>query len=139
MKTIKSKTAFIVYSLNALVWYGFGISYLFANEITSYHKQAIGVDWAGLAPGVKTLLLVLMKGTGDAVLVGAISFTFLLLIPFRKGDKWVKWALLCIGMAIWIPMLIGSIWIYTATGAPSPWQLNLVMLVLLLVAFILSW
>jgi hypothetical protein len=29
--------------------------------------------------------------------------------------------------------------VYTSTGAASPWQLNLVMLIALLAAFILSW
>jgi hypothetical protein len=139
MKSIKRKIAFALFSLTALLWYGFGLYYIFASEIAAYHKQAIGVDWTTLAPGVKTMMLVLMKGTGDALFVGAVSMTFLLLIPFRRGENWTKWALLCVGLAIWVPMLIGAIWVYTSTGAASPWQMNLVMLIVLLAAFILSW
>jgi len=139
MSTIKRKIAFALYALTALLWYGVGLYYIFSTEIAAYHKQAIGVDWAGLAPGVKTLLLVLMKGTGDALFVAAVAMTFLLLIPFRRGEKWAKWAMLCVGLAVWVPMLIGAIWVYTSTGAASPWQANSAMLIALLVAFALSW
>ncbi len=139
MKTVRRKIAFALFSLTALAWYGVGLYYLFSPEIAAYHKQAIGVDWASLAPGVKTIILALMKGTGDALFVGAVAMTFFLLIPFRRSEKWAKWAMLSVGLAIWVPMLIGAIWVYTSTGAASPWQANLIMLIVLLVAFFLSW
>ncbi len=135
---MKKNIAFALFLVNIITCYLVGLHYLIKNKMTSYHMKVIGVPWEDLAPGVKTLMHVLKKGIGDALLVGAISMTFILLIPFRREEEWSSWALLCIGLAIWIPMLVGSIYVYRKTGAPSPWQANIGLTAIILVGFFLS-
>lgn len=115
-----------------------GLVYLAAKEITFYHKAVIGVEWATLPAGVQTLLIVLMKGTGDAVLVTGVSIAILTWIPLRQGHNWSRWAILTVGLTCLLPMLAGALYLAITTGAPSPWWLNAVLVASLLASFILS-
>ncbi|MEW6264066.1 MAG: hypothetical protein AB1641_13410 [Thermodesulfobacteriota bacterium] len=135
--SLKRRIAFILNSIIALVGFVIGASYLAKSEITSYHKQVIGVDWAGLVPGVQKLLIILMKGTGDAAVVTALALAFFLIVPFRRGENWSRWAILTVGLAFLLPMLFGSIYLASTTGASSPWWLNATLLTFLLVGFFL--
>lgn len=136
--TTSKKIAFSLYSIIILVALAIGIQYLLSSDITSYHRQVIGTDWNSLAPGVQTLLLILMKGTGDAAFVCGVSMAILLLVPFRKGDNWSRWALVVVGLSCFLPMLVGAIYVVSTTGASSPWWLNAIMIVLLFLGFFLS-
>lgn len=115
-----------------------GIVYLARREVTYYHKEVIGVEWETLAPGVQTMLLVLMKGTGVAVLVTGLTIAILTWIPVRQGQKWSRWATLGVGLACLIPMLLGASYLAVTTGAPSPWWLNAVLIASLFGGFFLS-
>jgi hypothetical protein len=115
-----------------------GLSYIVRPDMTHYHLEVIGVDWSSLAPGVQTLLLVLMKGTGDAALTASLAIALFLLIPFRRGESWSRWAILLVGLTLLVPMLIGAVYLAFTTGASSPWWLNAGALVILLAGFFLS-
>lgn len=136
--TLRCKIAFGLNGLVVLVGLLLGASYLIRSDITSYHKEVIGVDWAGLAPGVQKLLIILMKGTGDAALVGALAIGLFLGVPYRRGENWSRWAILLVGLALLVPMLIGAVYLASTTGASSPWWLNAILMLLLLAAFLLS-
>ncbi|MBU3069194.1 hypothetical protein KOI40_05135 [Aestuariicella sp. G3-2] len=115
-----------------------GVLYLAATELTDYHKAVIGVDIDSIAPGAKLLLFILMKGTGDAVLITGISILFITLVPLKKGENWARWAILTIGLTCYIPMFGGAAYLASTTGAPSPWWLNFLLIALLFVGFFLS-
>ena len=116
-----------------------GVLYLFSSEITYYHKEIIGVAWETLAPGVQTLLIILLKGTGDAALVTGVTIAILTFIPFRRQrEPWSRWAILLIGLTFLLPMLIGAVYLAITTGAPSPWWLNATLIASLFIAFFLS-
>jgi len=138
MMSGKLKIAFGINLFVALIGGLVGVSYLLSGEITSYHRVAIGVEWDSLAPGVQVLLIILMKGTGVALFVMALSITILSLIPFRRGDNWSRGAILAIGMSCWIPMLAGAIYVASTTGAASPWWLNASLNLGLIISFFLS-
>lgn len=135
---INTKTAFGLNLLVALVSLLVGISYLVSSGMTSYHMQVIGVDWNSLAPGVQTLLLILKKGTGDACVLAGLAIAILLFIPFRRKESWSRWAILAIGYAFYVPMLGGAVYLKSMTGAPSPWWLNAIMLLLLTIGFFIT-
>ena len=135
--TLKNKIAFGLNGVVALIALILGGNYIARSTITSYHKEVIGVEWESLAPGVQKLLIILMKGTGDAVFVGGLAIVLFLIFPFRKGENWSRWALLLIGAALLLPMLIGAIYLATKTGASSPWWLNAILLLFMVVAFFL--
>ena len=117
---IKTKTAFGLNLLAALVSLLVGLSYLISPGMTSYHMQVIGFDWDSLAPGVQTMLLILKKGTGDACVLAGLAITILLFIPFRRKERWSRWAILAIGYAFYVPMLGGAVYVTSTTGAASP-------------------
>lgn len=115
-----------------------GLVYLTAGSITSYHKTAIGVPWETVASGVQFMMIVLMRGVGDALLVTGIAIAILTWIPLRQGQSWARWAILTIGLACMVPMLVGAIYVATSTGAASPWWLNAALNGALLASFVLS-
>jgi hypothetical protein len=136
--TRQCRIAFGLNMLIALSGTVVGVSYLVRSDMTSYHHEVIGVDWSSLAPGVQTLLLVLMKGTGDAALTASLAIALFLLIPFRRGENWSRWAILIVGVTLLVPMLIGAVYLAYTTGASSPWWLNAGLLAILLAGFFLS-
>ena len=135
---IKTKTAFGLNLLVALVSLLVGISYLVSSGMTSYHMQVIGFDWDRLSPGVQTLLLILKKGTGDACVLAGLAISILLFIPFRRRESWSRWAILTIGYAFYVPMLGGAVYLTFTTGASSPWWLNAIMLLMLTIGFFIT-
>jgi hypothetical protein len=136
--TVRMTIALICNSLVTVVFGGVGIAYLLSGEITSYHKQVIGVEWESLAPGVQLMMLVLMKGTGLAVLITGITVGVLSWIPVRQGQNWARWATLLIGMTCLVPMLAGASYLAITTGASSPWWLNAILMISVIIAFILA-
>jgi hypothetical protein len=114
-----------------------GIHYLVSPEITSYHKQVIGVSWEDLAPGTQTLLIILMKGTGLAALVTAVSLSIIIAIPLRRGESWARWAVLAIGLILLVPMLGGALYLAITKEASTPWWLDALAIVVLVVGVLL--
>jgi hypothetical protein len=136
--TTKLKTSIILNLAVAAVSLLVGINYFASTDLTNYHKAVIGVDIDTVAPGAITLLLVLMKGTGTAVLITGISILFLALIPLQRGENWSRWAILTIGLACYLPMFGGAAYLAYTTGAPSPWWLNAILIAFLFGGFYLS-
>lgn len=127
--------------LNLLVVVGellMGIYYLLASEITPYHKQVIDVDWNDLTLRCQDLILTLMKGTGLAGIVIAVSIGILLAVPFGRRENWSRWAILAIGSVSLVPMLIGSLRLYLRGGATFPCWANATLLVFIITAFLLT-
>lgn len=116
-----------------------GVNYLFRSTMTTYHLTAIGVDWETLAEGVQLLLVILMKGTGDALIVMALSILILTWIPLRQQQNWASIAILAVGASCLVPMLVGAIMVATSTGAASPWWLNALLLSMLATSAALTW
>ena len=123
----------------ALICLIIGVNYLFRSTMTTYHLTAIGVDWETLAEGVQLLLVLLMKGTGDALVVMALSILILTWIPLRQRQNWASIAILAIGASCLVPMLVGAIMVATSTGAASPWWLNALLLSMLATSAVLTW
>jgi len=134
----KLKAAFVINLVVAFVGLIVGSLYLISEGITDYHKAVIGVDWSTLAPGVQTLLIILMKGTGVASFITGLSIAIFNIFPLRHGENWARWAIVCVGLSGLLPMLAGAGYLAVTTGAPSPWWLSAALVVLLLVAFFLS-
>lgn len=120
------------------VMFGAGVYYLASTQVMPYHKQVMGVEWTELTPRCRLLMLTLMKGTGMVGILTAVSLAVLLAIPFRKRQRWSRWAILLIGATALVPMLIGAIRLRVNTGAPSPWWASAALLVILCLGFWLT-
>lgn len=115
-----------------------GFMYLISTDLTNYHKAVIGADVANITPNIEKLLLILMKGTGDAVFITGITILVMTLIPLKRGENWARWSILTIGMTCYIPMFFGAAYLASTTGAPSPWWLNALIILLLIASFAIS-
>jgi hypothetical protein len=134
----KTKIAFVCYLLAILVHVGVGVRYLLAAEIMPYHQQVTGADWADLAPGVQAMLLTFINGAGRNFLVTAGFLSVLLLVPFRHGDRWSRWAITFLGLAVWVPAAVIAARLATSSGAAIPWQRTAIPIGLLIAGFLLS-
>jgi hypothetical protein len=137
MKT-REKIAFVLYMINNLVLIIFGFRYLFCDTIMPYHQQAIGMQWAEIEPGLQVLLNGLIKIAAAFFFIPGITIIVLLIIPFRKGERWAKWFIpglsifwLCFGLYVPINIAI-------KTNASTPWPASLVGLAITVAAFLFS-
>ena len=134
----KIKIAFSCYFVVGLFWTIVGIVYLFSPKIMTYHQRVIGVGWNDLDPGFQTMILMLLKGTGLGDLVTGIAMGILLLIPFRRGEKWVRWALPLIGLSSLLPTAGGALFLSISTGTWTPWPVLVVANVIIVAGFFFS-
>jgi hypothetical protein len=136
--TFRNKAAFVCIAIPALVEIGLGVTYLTASEVMSYHREALGVSWSQLEPGVRALLVTFVNGYGSAHLAVGIALIGLLLVPLRQGEVWARWAILAVGL----PVLGGTAYLSarlaTMTGAHVPWQGAVGLLVLFLLGVALA-
>lgn len=135
---IREKIAFVLYMINGLLCLVFGFRYLFCNTIMPYHQQAIGMKWEELEPGLQVLLNGLIKIAASGFFILGISTIVLLIIPFRKGERWAKWSipallLLWLGFGLYVPLNIAL-----KTQASTPYPVSIVALVITVIAFLLS-
>ena len=87
------KISFVCYLLIVAALAYTGIRYLLASEIMSYHLAAMGSSWDDLSPGAKVMTLCFMKSAAAGFVASSISVLFLLMFPFRKGERWAIWAI----------------------------------------------
>jgi hypothetical protein len=85
-----------------------------------YHEEALGVRWEQLAPNFQLLFLTMMKVAGALWLTGCVGFFVILLIPFRRGDAWARWALPAIQIPSLVAINYGPINLALKTGAHPP-------------------
>jgi type II secretory pathway component PulF len=125
-------------AIPAVVEFGLGVVYFTASEVMPYHKEALGVEWSQLEPGVRTLLLTFVNGYGSAHLAVGIALTALLLFPLRQGQVWARWTILAIGFPVLGATAYLSTRLAMTTGAGVPWQGAVVLLVLFVVGVALA-
>jgi hypothetical protein len=136
--TYRFVVAFALNWLVVAVMLGVGVRYLLASEVMPHHRQILDVAWTDLTPRTRSLMLTLMKGTGLVGICTAVSLSVLLIVPFRAGESWSRWAILLVGAVALVPMLFGAIRVHAETGASSAWWPHVVLLACLALAFWLS-
>ena len=128
--SFRNRLAFVCIATPAVVELGLGVVYFSASEVMPYHKEALGVGWSQLEPGVRALLLTLVNGYGSAHLAVGIALTALLLGPLRQGQVWARWTILAIGFPVLGATAYLSARLAVTTGASVPWQGAVVLLML---------
>ena len=115
-----------------------GPIYLFRSQFMPYHAVAVGKNWAEVAPAFQILLLALIRAYGGALLAVALAMGIFLLIPFRQGIRWARWAVPVVGLVAQLPALYATISVTLLTPATPPWYGVLYVIVLLVAGLILS-
>ena len=62
----------------------------------------------------------------------------LLLIPYRRGERWAYRAIPCLALTVLVPTAYHCLALAVMTGAPTPWQFPLLSIGLVLLAWSLS-
>jgi hypothetical protein len=130
--------AFVCIAIPALAELGLGVVYFTTSEVMSYHKEALGVGWSQLAPGVRTMLITLVNGYGSAHFAAGIALSALLLFPLRRGQAWARWAILAVGFPVLGATAYLSVRLAAITAASVPWQGAVTLLVLFIIGVALA-
>ena len=130
--SFRNKVAFACIAISALVELSLGVVYLTTSEVMSYHKEALGVGWSQLVPGVRTLLITFVNGYGSAHFAVGVALSALLLFPLRQGQAWARWAILAVGLPVLGATAYLSARLAAITGAGVPWQGAVVLLLVFL-------
>lgn len=133
-----SLAAFASYAVAIILSMVFGIIYLIRSQFMPYHQEAIGKSWQQLDQRLQALLLGLMRTTGGGLLAGGISMAILLLVPFRAGESWSRYAIPTIGLVTALPAMYATILIRSRTQAHTPIAASTIGVGLLVIGFILS-
>lgn len=134
----RMKAAFVGYLLAIILITSFGFVYLLRPEFMSYHAVAVGMSWEEVPRGTQIIILALMKSYGGAELSLALAQLIILLIPFRKGETWAKYAIPAAALVYTIPALFVTLNVRASTPAEPPWIAVVVGMVLVIVSFFLS-
>lgn len=134
----RDKIAFNIYLFISVLGFAFGIAYLACSTIMPYHHQAIGINWEDLGPGLQVMLKNFVNFAGAGFITGSLSCLIMLLIPFRRGELWAKWAIPLLLIVFNVFCLYVSATVAAETGASTPWPLSIVTIIVVLAAYIIS-
>ncbi len=137
-----SKPASIAFYLNGavlLMGLTFGLRYLFASELMSYHLNAMSLNgWSEVVPNYRIMILTFLKVAGLGMTTASVAMGFILLNGFRRNENWARWALLCISLAHYAPILMNMIYLKVNTPATPPFIATITGLGFSATAFLLS-
>jgi hypothetical protein len=131
-------TQLVLVSLAGLVSILFGIRYLLAREFMPYHTVVSGKQWAQLEPGVRTIILGMLKVIAGGLMAYGVALLWLL-VPLAARQPWAGWAVLTLTAVSVLPTLYVTLWLKrSAPGARTPVVPSAVVLVVGLVGGALS-
>ncbi len=134
----KLKISFGLYLLNALILLAFGFRYFFAGELMPYHAEILGIARDGLTDAYSIIFTTLYRATGAGMLAIAATTVVLLVVPFRNGQPWSRWALSGIGLLYAGLSLFLTLALQAETTANIPWPGPAAAVVTLAVAHVLA-
>ena len=129
---LRNTIAQLCVGLNAVTETGIGVVYLVSREVMPYHKAVIGTEWSQLDAGVRTMLVAFLNAYGSAHLAVGLGLGAMLLVPMRRGEAWVRWALLALGLPILATTAFVSAHLARVAEPGPPWRGALALLVLFL-------
>jgi hypothetical protein len=134
----RSKIAFWCYFAATAGPAAWAVMFLFRGEFMPYHADAVGMPWSAVPTGLQVLLLGLMKLAGAAQLTSLVGVFVLLLLPFRRGASWARWAVPLLGLLHYAGVINAMAYVTQRSSATPPWIPTLAGLALFVVGAVLS-
>lgn len=122
--TTRRKLAFWLYGTVLFALTGWGMSFMLRSEFTSYHAVAVGMPWGQVPPPLQILVLALIKTAGGLWVAFTLSVFVVLLIPFRRGQRWALWAVPLLIMAQFVAPMPAMTLVSLSTPATPPWAFS---------------
>jgi hypothetical protein len=118
-----------------------GLLYVTTPRFMSYHADALGTTWEELPANYRGFMLGVLKAMGAGSVAVTVALLIMILIPFRRGQAWARWAVPVVGVLFTALTLYGALTIATRTPASPPWlqTCGLIALLYLLGALITYW
>jgi hypothetical protein len=132
-------TALVVHALPTVGLLGQGLLYVTATECMPYHADALGASWAELPPNYQGFLLGVLKAMGAGSVAASLALLVLLLVPFRRGQAWARWAVPLVGVVFTGLTLYASATIAMRTPASPPWRPTCGLVAMYLIGAVISW
>src|SRR5512134_3717360 len=111
----RMQASFWTYLTATLLLAAFGGVYLLRPQFMPYHAAAVGLAWEEVPPAFQVLILALMKSLGGAMLATALALVAMLWVPFRKGERWVRYAIPVVSLLYSIPALYVTLFVRAST------------------------
>src|SRR5262245_3395184 len=134
----KMKVAFACHLIAMSIVAGFGLAYLLPGEFMPHHAVATGMSWDTVSAPLQILILGLMRAVGIACLAVFALALFILLVPFRQGAVWARWALPAGGLLLAVGRLYPVVFLALHTRAKPLWMGPAAGALLILAGLVLS-
>jgi membrane dipeptidase len=119
--TTRRKIALVLYVLVGLFSLYLGLTYYLRDQFLPYHERAVGVSWGQLDTSIQTLLLALMEVAGGGWLALFVLTMALIVVPFRRGERWAR-IMIPVGiLTFYIPTLYATLRVLRDTPSVPPW------------------
>ncbi|MFQ3190820.1 MAG: hypothetical protein ACI936_001955 [Paraglaciecola sp.] len=119
--TWSKRAAMVCHSLAIFPMLVGGLVYAIRDSYLPYHAAATTYAWHELEPGVQTLFLAMLNGSGSLMLLTALTLILLLIIPFRQNQRWCFWAIPLIGISAMLITIRAAVLVDLNTPANPPW------------------
>jgi hypothetical protein len=119
--TWSKRAAMVCHSLAISPMLFGGLVYAIRDSYLPYHAAATTYAWHELEPGVQTLFLAMLNGSGSLMLLTALTLILLLIIPFRQNQRWCFWAIPLIGISAMLITIRAAVLVDLNTPANPPW------------------
>jgi hypothetical protein len=116
-----------------------GLLYVTTSRFMPYHGEALASTWEALAPNYQGFLLGVIKAMGAGSIGVTLALFIMLMVPFRRGDRWVRWAVPMVGVVFTALTAYAAFTIDARTPASPPWRQTLAMTALYLVGGAISY
>ena len=134
----RHRVAAFLYAAPAIASLLLGVIYLFRDSFMPYHAAALGRGWGELDPATQTLLKALMEvAAGGWLALGALVL-LLVAFPIRRGERWARLAAPAALLLFYVPALLATLSVLSATPASPPWRFNLVACLCAVVGLLLD-
>ena len=137
-KTMTNKISFWCHLAAATITMGWGLMYLLRTELMPYHLQVLGVAWEEVDPQFQFMFLSFINGAGAFGLAYGIALMVMLLIPFRRDERWAKWTIPAVGLIGSLPLLYIVLRVKFLTTASPPLALVITVNLLFIAGFLFS-
>ena len=106
----------VLVSLAALISIFFGVRYFATKEYMPYHAAVSGKPWSELEPGVRTIILGMLRIIAGGFATYGVALLWAL-IPLGAKQAWAPWAVLTLTFAGVLPSLYVTIALRKAAPA----------------------
>jgi len=135
---LRDRCAFALHALPTVGLMLQGLLYVTTDRFMPYHADALGTEWEGLPAREQGFLLGVIKGMGAGSIGVTLALSILLLIPFRRGQAWARWAVPAVGIAFTSLTALAAFTIARSTPAATPWRQTLVLTAVYLAGALVS-